>query len=219
MTQEAKIILTIGIVTSLLVLGAIFFLGKNVQSPKQINNEVVADKSILIPGDSYQTASSSAKVNIVEFADFQCPACKIFYPVIKQALKDYPNDLNLFYRHYPLMQHKFGEFSAQAAEAAGKQGKFWQMYDKLYENQDTWSLEQNPQGLFEGYAVELSLNMDQFKKDLSDSALKQKILRDISDGNKLKVNSTPTIFINGIKYPGAMSYEKLKGIIEQNLNN
>lgn len=139
-------------------------------------------------------------VILTEFADIQCPACKQYHPIIKSVLDLYPDTVVLNFKHFPISSiHKNALPSALASEAAGKQGKFFEMLDVLYERQEAWSNLSNPKSLFTEYATELGLNLDQFNKDMEDNELAQKIEAQRTEGINAGVNSTPSFFINGVK--------------------
>lgn len=216
MTSEAKILIGIGVATLILIVGAIFFLGKSSQGPSGPIPK--ADNSILLKDDSFKVATTSAKVTIVEFSDFQCPACKSVQPTVDQILKDYQGKVNFYYRHFPLPQHKNAVPAALAAEAALEQGRFWEMANILFSKQEDWAESSNAKDLFLDYTKELNLNEDQFKKDLENNKFTQKIERDNTDALTLKLNSTPTFFVNGEKVPGALSYSEFKSRIDAELN-
>ena len=113
-------------------------------------------------------------------------------PLLRQVLEKYPNDVKLVVKHFPLPMHAYAKSAAIAAMAAGKQGKFWEMHEKLFANQKTLS-----DAKVEAIARELGLNMEQFSKDLKDPATTSLIDRDIKSGQQINVQGTPTIFING----------------------
>lgn len=219
MTQEAKILLGLGVMTLIVIVAGVFFLGKSTSSSNsstKVDSQVLG---ILTQEDSHKIASGGAKLNVVEFADFQCPACASARPVMEKILVDYQGRINFVYRHFPLPQHKNAMAAAQAAEAAGEQGKFWQMYDKLYENQEEWSESDKAKEIFIRYAQDLSLNMEKFQKSMESNQFVDKVKRDQNDGYALGVNSTPTFFIGDEKIPGALSYEDFKNKIDAKLAN
>jgi protein-disulfide isomerase len=140
------------------------------------------------------------KVTIVEYGDFQCPACGAYYPIVEQARAKYGDDITFQFRHFPLVQiHQNAMAAHRAAEAADKQGKFWEMYNLLYTNQQSWSSGTNVNAIFEAYAQQLGLDMDKFRKDVASNEVGNAINADIKAGQSLGVNSTPTFFINGKK--------------------
>jgi len=215
MTQEAKILIGIGITTILILAGGVFLTSRSFQ---QTTSEALADKKILIRNDNQSKGSESAKINIVEFADYQCPACGQVYPTIKKLLDNYQGEIFFVYRNFPLPQHKNAILAAKAAEAAGNQGKFWEMHDKIFENQDFWAESDKALDSFLKYAKDLNLDVKKFEEDIKSNQILEKINRDINDGNDLGVNSTPTFFINQKKIVGYLSLEEFKKIIDQKLS-
>ncbi len=210
MTNEAKILFWLGAGTVILLTAAVFFLNSN--PPKTTQNPQV-ESNLLIKDNSNKIATDSAKTTIVEFGDYQCPACKMAHPIINQVLKDYQGRVNFVFRHFPLPQHQNAFQAAEAAEAAGEQGKYFEMHNKLYENQDEWDENNNPLEIFLKYAQDLNLSVGQFKDSVTSNEFQQKISSDKNDGNALGLNSTPTFFINGTKM-SIFSYEEFKKRIE-----
>ncbi len=153
-----------------------------------------------------------AKVTLIEYADFQCPACHAYYPLVKQ-LQEFKN-LSIVYRYFPLSQHANAWPAAQAAEAAGQQGKFWEMHNMLFDNQDNWSTSNSPEEIFDAYAQTLGLDMTKFKADFNSAATKNKIQADYQSGAS-QVDGTPTFFLNNQKIKNPQSYGEFKDIIQQ----
>jgi len=154
------------------------------------------------------------RVTLVEYGDFQCPACRQYHPVIKQVVEKYKQDITFQFRHYPLTQIHPNAFAAsRAAEAASKQNKFWEMHDLLYQNQDAWAQAGNPQSIFEQYAKQLGMNIEQFKTDFTSDAVNSAINADMKEGTKLNITGTPSFFINLNKVespsPSVESFSKL----------
>ena len=108
--------------------------------------------------------SGKGDVVFIEYADFQCPACQTYYPMVKQVKQDFSDRVQVVYRNFPLTQHQNADGAARAAEAAAKQEKFWEMHDRLFEGQASWAEERNAEIVFESYARDLNLNIDQYKK-------------------------------------------------------
>lgn len=149
------------------------------------------------------TGSAQAKVTIVEFSDFQCPACRQAQPAIKQILEEFPGQVRLVYRHFPLTQiHKQAMAAAELAEAAYAQGKFWETHDVLFERQEEWSVDKDK---LTAYAQELGIEAEGKYQD--------KIEADVRDGQRLGINATPTFFVNGRK----TSVVNLKTTVEAEL--
>lgn len=157
-----------------------------------------------------------APVSIVEYSDFQCPACKVYYPIIRKLNEDLGDKLLIVYRHFPLRQvHKNAAAAAEAAEAAGLQGKFWEMHNALFDTQDNWAKDENPAIYFEDLASSLKLDTKKFKDDMKSAAVKNKINRDYSSGANSGVDGTPTFFLNDKLIPSPRSYDEFKKLIEQ----
>jgi len=141
----------------------------------------------------HQTGNAKAKVTLVEYGDYQCSHCGTAYPLIKQLLKEFNNELLFVFRNFPLQEiHPAAKHAALAAEAAAKQGKFWEMHDVIYENQDDLS----DQSLV-GYAEMLHLNIEKFEQDWKSPELISKVENDFESGIRSGVNGTPSFFING----------------------
>lgn len=143
---------------------------------------------------------ADSKVVLIEYGDFQCPGCGNAYPNIKKVTEKYKDQTAFIFRNFPLSTlHPNARAAAAAAEAAGLQGKYWEMHDMLYENQSQWSsLASDARGdFFSNYAKNLSINVDTFKTDFASSKANQKINYDIEVGKKAKVDATPSIFLNG----------------------
>ncbi len=163
--------------------------------------------------------ATASKVTLVEYGDFQCPACKQYFPIVKQLEEEYKDKVTFQFSHFPLVQiHPNAFLGSRAAEAAGKQGKFFEMHDLLYENQESWSRSPNPNTEFESYAKQLQLNMDQFKTDLNSSETADVINADVKSGQALGANSTPTFVLNGKKIDKSpQSIEGFKKLLDETL--
>lgn len=212
MTNEAKVLTGIVAVTVVIIVAAVFFLSK----PEK---PVIVDSGKLVKEDSLKISSDSAKLTVVEFGDYQCPACGLAHPGIKKAISDYPGQVNFVFRHFPLAQHKNAELAAQAVEAAKLQGKLWEMHNKLYESQPEWETDPNALEIFKKYAGEFGINVEKFALDINNETIKQKIRNDVTDGVALGVNSTPTFYFNNELYKKGVTYADFKAEIEAKLNN
>ncbi len=210
MKQETKIFLGIGIFTVLVFAGIIWLASKSTTG-----DTISAD--ILIKPDSQKIESAGAKVVLVEFGDYQCPACRAVNPLVNQILKDYKGKITFVFRNFPLPQHQYAVISAESAEIAGDQGKFWEMHDMIYEHQDEWVSSKTPKDLFIQYAKNLGMNVDEFKKSLDADKYSDKIERDRNDGDSINVDATPTFFVNGHKLV-LNSAGDLKSAIDNALN-
>ncbi len=215
MTKEAKILIAIAIVV---VIGGVLLAVFANPRPKDPGAPV--DGKSLVRDSSHMTGKLGAKVTIVEFGDFQCPACGAAHPIIKQVLDAYKDnpDVNFVFRNFPLDQiHPNAHIAAEAAEAAGAQNKYWEMHDMLYEKQDEWSTNPDPVTVFADYATSLGLNVDTFKQAVSQRLYADIIKTDYADGQSVEVNSTPTFFINGVKEAKVLSFDEFKAKIDAEL--
>lgn len=147
---------------------------------------------------------TDSKVVFIEYGDFQCPGCGGMHPTIKTLTEKYEGQLTFVFRNFPITTaHPNARAAAAAAEAAGLQGKYWEMHNKLFEGQDSWKDLKVAQrtDFFVGYARELGLSEDKFKTDLASTRVGQKISFDQALARKDKVNSTPTFYLNGEQVP------------------
>lgn len=190
--------------------GALYFFSRSGGS------EVVA---INLEETDWTRGATNPKVTLIEYGDFQCPACAVYEDVVQKIQADFKDTLVFSYRHFPLTQiHQNALLSAKSAEASGRQQKFWEMHDLLYKNQKEWETSPVAKDTFIRYAKELGLDIVKFEKDLSDSAISKKIEDDYKGGVKLKVLGTPTFFLNGKKIDNPGSYDDFKKKIEEVLN-
>src|SRR5438067_8156008 len=137
-----------------------------------------------------------APVTLEEFGDFQCPPCGNIAVFIDELVKEYGPRLRVVFRNFPLPNHKHAREAALAAEAAGLQGRFWEMHDVLYREQAVWSKAPNVRELFESYAGTIGLDVDKFKKDMDGEQVKARVEADRQRGQSLGIQITPTLFIN-----------------------
>ena len=156
--------------------------------------------------------SPSAKVTLVEFADYECPHCKRFQPVLRQILDEFKGDVKLYFKHYPLPQHTNARLAAEAAVAAQKQGKFWQFQDKLWEKSDDLTPAE-----IEKAAKDSGLDVAKFRQDLASEAVKARVQKDRSDGAAAGIQATPTLYINGRMLQGAQPFETFEAMIDDEL--
>lgn len=195
--NRKKVLAKVGwAMAGIMVVSLLFFWGFNRYVPipesekNQPVNQVMASDWIL--------GNSNAPVMVLEYSDFQCPACKLYSPLIRQMSQEYGDKVAIVYRHFPLKQiHMQAELAAQAAEAAGKQGKFWEMNEKLFASQGDWAEKRKAKAIFIGYAKELGLDEAQFKKDLTSKEVRALVKADYMSGLQNRLNSTPSFFVNG----------------------
>lgn len=154
----------------------------------------------------------TAPITIVEFSDFQCPFCKKVGPTLDQIRKEYGDQIRIAFKHQPLDIHPKAPAAHAAAEAAHRQGKFWEMHDLIFENQR----EMSPEKYLE-YAEQLGLDIEQFKRDVASDEVKKRISSDKLEAAKLSASGTPTFYINGLVVSGAKPFEAFKVIIDKEL--
>ncbi len=181
------------------VLSGIIFLLRSGRLP---TGEIKPEAGVKIRGPL------NAPVKIVEFSDFQCPACMKAEPMITALFEKYPGKINLTFYHFPLPMHRWAGVAHQMSECVNRQGKFWEYHDRVYKLQPIWSASPSPVDLLISYAKETGADMNQFTACLSDAAVTRKVLDERAKGQSLQVNSTPTLFINGERVVGPVELEK-----------
>ena len=208
MKFKAETLFFFGIVLVILIAVGGLFLIKSQPKDKATIDSIVRD-------NNYFTGPKDAKVVLIEFGDFQCPACKVVEPALQKLRSEYKDKLKFVFKQFPLPSHNNGLDAALASEAAGEQGKFWEFHDVLYEKQAEWSTLPNPNSEFEKYAQSLGIEMAKFSKAVKDKSYSEKINTDKSDGADLNVEATPTFFLNGKKIQGGLTYEQFREKIEE----
>lgn len=158
-----------------------------------------APAAIAARPDSHRLSSApDSRVEFVEFLDFECEACKAMYPVVEQLRGDYGDRVTFVVRYFPLPSHANAERAARAVEAAARQGKFEQMYQRMYETQEQWGEQRTPMDdVFRSFAADLGLDLAAYDAAYDDPATLNRIRADVADGETLGVRSTPTFFLDG----------------------
>lgn len=192
------IVLTV--ITVLLFGGAIFYSQKTTES----NNQGVT-------AVDHIKGNPEATVTLVEYSDFQCPACASFQPVVAELMAQYGDRLRFEYKHFPLPIHNYAQQAAVAAEAAAQQGKFFEYHDALFQNQQEWSNSATPQALFVKYAEDLGLDTEAFRRHQNSSVLRDAVRADLAEARELGLTGTPTFFLNGER----MQFETFDAFISQ----
>lgn len=197
----------------------VLFIGLVLVRPSAQNDspeESTVDPSILIRSDSPIAGPADAPVTIVEFLDPECESCRAMAPVVKDVLQQYPNQVRLVVRYFPL--HQNSVLAAAVTEAAGQQGKYWEMQELLFTRQPEWGEQREPQmALFTNYALTLGLDIERWTADSANADIQAKIERDRVDGVALGVQGTPTFFING-RQLRMLSADALHAAIQAELN-
>ena len=159
--------------------------------------------------------NSDAPVTLEEFGDFQCPPCGNFAGFADALVKEYDPHLRIVFRNFPLQNHQHARDAALAAEAAGLQGRFWEMHDVLYREQAVWTKASNVRESFESYAGMIGLNLDQFRKDMDGEKARARVDSDQERGHSVGVERTPTIFVNNRSLgPNDRTPEGLRAVVD-----
>ena len=209
MSKESKIIL---LVAAVVIAGIAILIG--FVNSKQLDPAGIMEKIVREDSRTYGTGD----VYLVEFGDYQCPACASVNPDIEKLKEEYKDTMTFVYRNFPLPGHANAQAAAEAAEAAASQGKFWEMHTLLFEKQNEWSALADPNSLFTQYAESLGLDKEQFADDITGKANKDRISSDQSDGYAVGVSGTPTFFVNGKKL-NSIDYDSIKKAIDLELGN
>ena len=168
------------------------------------------DLTLPVSGRDHAQGPATAPVTLVEYGDYECPDCGDAYPIVKELQKRLRNRLRFVFRHFPLMEmHPHAERAAEAAEAAGAQGKFWEMHDLLFEHQQ--ALEDAD---LRQYAGRIGLDLAKFDDDMKRRAYAGRVKEDLLSGEESEIPGTPTFFINGMLYDDAYDLETLLGAVE-----
>lgn len=168
----------------------------------------------VISENDWVTGNASSSVILVEYSDFQCPACAAYFPLVERIVEESSTTIKFVYRHFPLSQHVNAVPAAQAAEAAGKQGKFWEMYKLLFTNHDNWENSKDVKTIFKEYASTLGLDMVKYEEDVNSKFVIDKINSDLKSGTKAGINSTPTFYLNGQKINNPQGDDDFKKLID-----
>jgi protein-disulfide isomerase len=164
--------------------------------------------SIPVSEDDHAQGNARAAVTLVEYGDYQCPTCGVAYPIVKQLQKHFDDRLRFVHRNFPLTMHRYSQPAAETAEFAASEGKFWEMHDALYENQDGMNAD-----LFPELASEIGLSTQKLEEALDDGSFSATVDKDMTGGEASGVHGTPTFFINGQRHDGPFDYETLKAAI------
>jgi len=215
----------LGILGAIIVIFVVIF----AVSQHSGNNNSGGNNNNSTAGATNHVEGNDAKgVTLVEYGDYECPICEAYYQPLKQAVAAHINDIHFQFRNLPLTSiHPNAFAGARAAEAASLQGKFWQMHDKLYDNQNDWVSSSNPLDIFAGYAKDLGLNVSQFKTDYASSKVNDAINADLAAFAKTgQEEATPTFFLDGVYTPntqmvdasGQPTADKISAVIQAEID-
>jgi protein-disulfide isomerase len=207
MSKESKVLIGILVLVVAGLVGLFVFANSGGSS-----SDNTAAKGTLVRPNSHKLGTGS--VQVVEFGDFQCPACGRAQAAVKQVESEFNGKMTLYFRNFPLAQHANALVAANAAEEASAEGKFWEMHDQLYATQADWSTLSNADAVtkFAGYATSLGLDGAKVKAAASNQTYKSIIDQDTKDGTDLGIEGTPTFFVNGTKVNG-IDYPSLRDAI------
>ncbi len=220
MQKQIKILALIAVVVTIAaVVGASYY-----RNSVQGERKSATANSQLVRPDSPALGPADAPVTLVEFLDPECESCRTFSPIIKQMLKEYGGKVRLVVRYMPL--HPNSRLAAAFTEAAGEQGKYWEMQEIMFRRQPEWgerhgqeapaAAQVPPAVLFETYAAELGLDVEKLRASVAQNRFAEKIERDMRDGQSLGVSKTPTFFVNGRQLV-RFSLQDLKALIDEEL--
>lgn len=178
-------------------------LEKRFRTPRQPRIDISAAPS---------KGGAAARVTVVEFVDYECPHCKHAQALMRQLIEEYPSDVKLYFKHFPLSSHTNSKLAAEAAVAAAKQSKFWPFNDKLWANSDNLT-----PAMLEKAAKEVGLDVARWRADMDSELAKGRVQADRSEGIDLGINATPSIFINGRKYEDPLEIASLKDWVDEEL--
>jgi protein-disulfide isomerase len=214
--QRALKPLIVIVVAIVIAAGAALYLSRTADRTAE-----ASDKSsrVDIKSGGHIRGPANAQVTLVEFGDFQCPSCGGYHPLVKEILNRYPDKVRLEFHHYPLVDlHPNAMLGAMAAEAAGDQGRYWEMHDALFEHQAEWAPSRNAELVLLNLANRLGLNLNQFMQQLRSPALQGRILQDVTLGNSLHIMETPTFFIDGQRVYIKPTIEDFVKVVEAHLH-
>jgi protein-disulfide isomerase len=208
-------------------LGSAYYLKRSATKvePISANSTIPAGSGPQAPASTTSVAGAepahvlgpaNAAAKLEEFGDFECPPCGLLHPILVQMHQEFGDQLQITFREFPLVPtHQHAIAAASSAEAAALQGKFWEMHDLLYEHQKDWHEAFDVRPIFEGYAKQIGLDVERFKRDVDGDAVAQRIFLDGKRGHALGVKGTPTVFLNGKEIPfESLPAEKLRVLIQ-----
>jgi protein-disulfide isomerase len=201
-------------------LGAGFALYRSSQTPAPTQQQTPTNAPNMFESYSpHVRGGNNAAVTLEEYGDYQCPPCAALFPMVKTLEAQYGDRLRFVFRQYPLTTaHPHALVAAHAAEAAGLQGRFWEMHDRLYENQQAWSKEVDPRPLFINYARDIGLDVDRFIADMGSPQVDARVTADRLRGRSMGVTGTPTLFLNGRMMPAEMmTMDGIRGAIDRTM--
>lgn len=193
---DTKIAIAVGLLALVSIGGVFAYQGLTKDEPS-----AASVREAVVRADSHRIGTAdNGKVTLVEFLDFECESCGAAYPFVEQLREQYKGRVTFVARYFPVPSHRNAENAAHAVESAARQGKFEEMYKRMFETQPEWGEQQDSNApLFRSYAEDLGLDMDRYDQDVKSASVAKRVQKDLDDGKTLGVSGTPTFFLNGKK--------------------
>jgi protein-disulfide isomerase len=198
------------------IIGLIIW-GMIVSANKNSNQNGYIPEMDKVSETDWVKGNASSTITLVEYSDFQCPACAMYFSVVERLIGEYGDRIRFVFRNFPLTQHKNALPAAQSAGAAGLQGKFWEMYSMIFVTHSEWENSTSSKAVFRGYAQKLGLDLAKYDVDFDSDIVKDKISDDTRQAADAGVDSTPTFYLNGKKINSPRSYDEFKILIDEAL--
>jgi len=202
----------------LLIIGIAYFFSGG--APTSENGLEMYDPAEIAGEKTHVKGVENPEITIVEFSDFQCPACQEAAPMVDQIVKSYPNQVQVIYRHFPLDQiHPNARTAALASEVVAESGKFWEYHDILFARQADWEAitdRSKLKEMFADFASELEIDKASFLEKIEDASIAEKVQNDVTVANNANVNATPTFFVNGQKVLATDLLPLIESLLETN---
>jgi NhaA family Na+:H+ antiporter len=214
MSKKAKPLIII-VIAVVLAGGAALVLTKQSADTPETSS---ANTNVVTKGGGHFRGPANAPITLMEFGDYQCPTCGAYAPIVLDLMKRYPTQIRLEFHHFPLVQlHPNAMAAALAAEAAGDQGKFFEMHDTIFAHQQDWSRLSNPESEFMIYAGQLGLNVNQFMQATRSPDVQSRVLQDVVRARDANVNAVPAFFINGQAIQLPNNLDAFSAVIQEHL--
>lgn len=219
MSTSAKVQWAISVVTAFAVVIGLSVYFTTVRNENRAAATADAGSSLLADQTHLLTSSTDDDaVTLIEFLDFECESCKALYPTMERIRSDYAGRINLGVRYFPLPSHTNSVLAARTVEAASRQGKFTEMYHRMFDTQLQWGESAvSQQDVFVGFARDLGMDMSVFLRDLGDPAVADRVEQDFAAGLAAGVEGTPTLFLDGALLPPMPTYDELSTWIDARL--
>lgn len=215
MKRYLPFLLIVIVAAAALTSGFLIYRAKRAELTRVLADDKDEDKVSRTRESSHVRGEGRASVTLEEFGDYQCPPCATVAATLSRIEHDYAGKLRVIFREFPLPMHVHAQAAACAAEAAGLQGRFWEMHDLLYRNQAAWTAAAKIEDIFKGYALTLGIDVDRFLRDCASEQVRERVATDHAQGEARGVTATPTLFINGHNLPPASLNEAaLRGAID-----